>query len=517
MSSARSASSQTLCAGKRGLTAGRKAVVVGAGFGGMAAALRMRALGFEVTLIDRMGRLGGRAQVVRKDGFVWDTGPTVITAPFLFEELFALFGKNLHEHADLRPLDPWYRIVFSDGQVFNYGGTVEDTLAEIERFEPGDKKGYLKLLNMSQRIFNVGFTELSAKPFHKFSDMLALVPKMLRLRSYRSVYGLVSQFIRNSYLRRVFSIQPLLVGGSPMDTTSIYALIHYLERRWGVHYCMGGMGAMVDALGALMEHCDIRIRLNTTVEKITVADGHVSGVTPANGRPEKADVVVMNADPPHVYTHMLPEDCKSDWMTHRINRMTYSMGLFVLFFGTDCRYEEIAHHTLLLGPRYKDLLRDIFHRKELADDFSLYLHRPTATDPKMAPSGSDSFYVLSPVPNLQGHTDWKSVGDSYRDKILGALEQHLLPGLRRHLVHSFYMTPVDFKRNYLSMWGSGFSIAPLFKQSAWFRFHNVDTRLKGLYFVGAGTHPGAGLPGVLCSAKVLQNVLETQRSDSVAA
>ncbi|MDJ0831033.1 MAG: phytoene desaturase family protein [Desulfobacterales bacterium] len=492
-----------------GIAETKRAIVVGAGFGGMAAALRLKAFGFGVTLIDRMPRLGGRAQVFTKDGFTYDAGPTVITAPFLFEELFSLFNEDMHAHVDLRPLDPWYRIVFSDGKSFDYGGSVSDTLKEIERFDPRDRKGYLRLLEMSRKIFNVGFTELSDKPFHRFVDMLAQVPRLIRLQSYRTVFGMVSRYIRNPYLRQIFSVHPLLVGGNPFDTTAIYTLIHYLERRWGVHYCMGGMGALVSAIGDLMRRQGIEIRLGTTVDRLSITNGRVNGVILENGGHEPADVVVMNADPPFVYRHMMPKDDVVNHIDRRIKRMSFSMGLFVLYFGTNRQYGNIAHHTIWMGPRFKRLLEDIFHRKLLADDFSLYLHRPTATDPSMAPEGCDSFYVLSPVPNLQGNTDWNSAGDAYRDRILDVLEQHLLPGLKSHLAHSFYMTPLDFKSDYLSLWGSGFSIAPVFRQSAWFRFHNKDPRIANLYFVGAGTHPGAGVPGVLSSAKVLQNIVNT--------
>jgi phytoene desaturase len=494
-----------------------RAVVVGGGFGGIASALRLKALGYQVTLVDRMNRLGGRAQVFEKDGFTYDAGPTVITAPFLFEELFALFGENLYDHIALTPLDPWYRIVFSDRRTFDYGGTVADTLKEIERFNVQDREGYLRLLDMSRKIFDVGFSQLADKPFHRLVDMVAQVPRLIRLQSYRSVHGLVSRYIKDPHLRQVFSIHPLLVGGNPFDTTSIYALIHYLERKWGIHYCMGGTGALVDALGALMQRQGITVMLGTTVDRLTMAHGRVNGVRLEDGRHLPAEVAVMNADPPYVYKHMMPEGFKGGPKIGRIRKMTYSMGLFVLFFGTDRRYEQVAHHTIWMGPRFKGLLNDIFHRRRLADDFSLYLHRPTGTDPSMAPPGCDGFYVLSPVPNLQGDTDWNHMGDRYRDRILETLEDHLLPGLRNHLVHSFYMTPLDFRHNYLSLWGSGFSIAPIFSQSAWFRFHNKASQIKGLYFVGAGTHPGAGVPGVLSSAKVLQNALSADLGLHVAA
>ena len=493
-----------------------KAIVVGAGFGGIASALRLAAMGYRVTLIDRLHRLGGRTQVFHKDGFTYDAGPTVITAPFLFEELFTLFGDDLYDHVDLRPLDPWYRIVFDDGNVFNYGGSVDDTLKEIERFDPADKQGYLRLLEMSRKIFDVGFQQLSDKPFHNFRFMLSQVPSLIRLQSFRTVFGLVSQYLRNDYLRKVFSVHPLLVGGNPFDTTSIYALIHYLERRWGIHYCMGGMGAMVKALGELMVRNGIDIQLGETVDRVNIENDRVAGVVLENGRYEPADIVVMNADAPYVYQHMIPKRHQHGVAARRIKGMTYSMGLFVLYFGTRRRYDDLAHHTILMGPRFKGLLKDIFYRKRLADDFSLYLHRPTATDPTMAPEGCDSYYVLSPVPNLQGGPDWQEAAAPYRDRIVAALEKHLLPGLTQNLAHTFHMTPLDFKQDYLSLWGSGFSIAPILRQSAWFRFHNKAPGIDNLFFVGAGTHPGAGVPGVLSSAKVLENVLLEKRPQTAS-
>ena len=491
-------------------TIGRSAVVVGAGFGGIASALRLRALGYDVELIERQSSLGGRARVFHKDGFTYDAGPTVVTAPFLFDELFKLFGQRLQDSIDLRPLDPWYRIVFEDGNAFDYGGTVDDTLAEIDRFDPEDRKGYVQLLDMSRKIFEVGFNQLSDQPFLKISDLAGQVPHLLALRSYRSVYGLVSSYIKNPYLRKIFSVHPLLVGGNPLDTTSIYALIHYLERKWGIHYSMGGMGAIVDALGRLMDQQGIRVQFGKTVRRLIINNNRVTGLQLEDGDTVNADLFVMNADPPYVYRHLMPPDNLSLLNDLRIKQSQYSMGLFVLYFGTKRKYDDIAHHTIWMGPRFKGLLKDIFDRKHLANDFSLYIHRPTATDPGMAPDGCDGFYVLSPVPNLQSRIDWDQVGDTYRDRILETLQDHLLPDLNRNLVHSFYMSPLDFQNDYLSMWGSGFSIAPLFRQSAWFRFHNRDPHIGNLYFVGAGTHPGAGVPGVLCSAKVLQNLLTAE-------
>ncbi len=484
-----------------------QAVIVGAGFGGIAAALRLRARGYQVTLVDRSSQLGGRARVHRQDGFVFDAGPTVITAPFLFEELFELFGRKLDDYVDLRPVDPWYRFLFDDGRHFDYGGTVEDTLAEIGRFEPRDREGYLGLLEASRRIFDKGFTELGDQPFHRFRDMLKVAPSLLRLRSDRSVFGLVSKHLRDPQLRQAFSIQPLLVGGNPFDTTCIYSLIHFLEREWGVHFPMGGTGALVAALGRLLDEVGVQVELGRSVTEVMVHSGRARGVRLESGRLLPADLVVYNGDPPHLYRHLLPGVERRRWTDRRLGRLRYSMGLFVLYFGTRRQYPDVAHHTILMGPRYRSLLRDIFHRRILADDFSLYLHRPTATDPSMAPEGCDSWYVLSPVPNLQGDVDWETEGPRYRDRIVRALEDRLLPELSSQIVHDFYVTPEDFQADYLSAWGSGFSIQPLFRQSAWFRFHNKSEEVDGLYLVGAGTHPGAGLPGVLSSAKVLDRVV----------
>lgn len=485
---------------------GKRAVVIGGGFGGMAAALRLRKRGYAVTLVDRCDRLGGRAQVFERDGFVFDAGPTVITAPFLFEELFELFDERLSEHVDMRPVEPWYRFRFHDGREFDYGGSLDDTLAEIARFEPRDVAGYQRLLSDSERIFDVGFTALADQPFHRFGKMLGLLPAMMRLRSDRSVYGLVKKHLRHPLLRQAFSIQPLLVGGNPFDTTSIYSLIHYLERKWGVHFPMGGTGALVRALGGLMERQGVTVRLSTSVARVTSAGRRATGVLLASGEHLPADVVVSNADAPHLYGKMVDEP-RRRWTDRKLARTKYSMGLFVHYFGTNRQFEDVAHHTIWMGKRYRSLLRDIFHRQVLADDFSLYLHRPTATDPGMAPPGCDSFYVLSPVPNLQGDVDWEARSREYRDRIMQALDATILPGVRDSIAVQFSMDPRDFQTRYLSVHGSGFSIQPTLRQSAWFRFHNRSEELDNLYLVGASTHPGAGLPGVVSSAKVLDRLL----------
>lgn len=483
-----------------------RAVVIGGGFGGIAAALRLRAKGYAVTLCERGDRLGGRAQTFEKDGFRHDAGPTVITAPFLFDELFELFGRRREDYMRFVPLSPWYRFYFQDGKTFDYGGTVEDTLAEIRKFEPADADGYLRMLDASKLLFDAGFTELADAPFHQLSTMLKQVPRLAKLRADRTVWQFICHHLKSPYLREAFSIQPLLVGGSPFDTTSIYGLIHYLERKWGVWFAMGGTGAVVAGLELLMRETGVEIRTNTTVRELMLDGRRVTGVQLQNGETIDAGVVVSNADPMYFYRCMVPE-AKLALSTKVKKRSRLSMGLFVLYFGTRRQYPDVAHHTIWLGPRYKDLLDDIFHRKVMADDFSLYVHRPTATDPSFAPSGCDSFYVLCPVPNLLGKVDWEVEGPKLRAKIVAALSRTMLPGLEQSITADFWMTPADFETRYLSFAGAGFSIAPYFTQSAWFRFHNKSESFDGLYLVGAGTHPGAGMPGVICSAKVIDRLV----------
>lgn len=484
-----------------------RAVVIGGGFGGIASALRLRAKGYQVSVVDRCARLGGRAQVFERDGFKFDAGPTVITAPFLFDELFELHGKRREDYVEFVPLDPWYRFQFADGDIFNYGGEIEDTEAEIARLSPEDVDGYRRLVAHSEKIFDLGFTELADRPFHTLASMLTQVPALLRLKCYRTVWQMVCAHLKHPKLRQAFSVQPLLVGGNPFDTTSIYGLIHFLERRWGIHFAMGGTGALVDGFARLMDELGIDVLLNTTVEKVLVSGNQAHGVRLTDGTVMDADVVVANTDPMHLYNNLLDSSEQSWSAKIKTRHNKLSMGLFVLYFGTDKVYPDIAHHTIWLGQRYRELLNDVFNGSTLPEDFSLYLHRPTATDPSFAPHGCDSFYVLAPVPNLNADIDWDVQGPVLRQRIIDSLSEHMLPELKQHLVTDFYMTPEDFASDYLSVGGAGFSVAPLFSQSAWFRYHNKAEGPENLYLVGAGTHPGAGLPGVVSSAKVLDRLV----------
>ena len=496
---------------------GRSALVIGAGFGGIASALRMRARGYDVTLVDRLQAIGGRAQVFEKGGYRHDAGPTVITAPFLFDELFELFGEKREDHIEFRPLDPWYRFYFDGGDEFDYRATIDDTLDEIDRFNPADKQGYLNLLKASKDIFDVGFEKLADKPFTRFFTMMKQVPSLLKLKSYMTVAQMVNSHIKHPLLQQAFSIHPLLVGGNPFTTTSIYTLIHYLERRWGVFFAMGGTGKLVSELHRLMERAGIHVRLGVDIDKITVDNGLATGATAMDGEVFSADRIICNGDPPTIYTQMMPEGHNKPKKTLPEKLTHYSMGLYVLYFGSTKQFPDVAHHTIWMGPRYKELLKDIFDHKILADDFSLYLHRPTATDASFAPEGCDSFYVLCPVPNLLGNVDWATEGPRLRDRIIQALDDTIMPGISASVDHDFWMTPEDFKNDYRAMHGTGFSIAPIFSQSAWFRYHNRDPHIPNLYFAAAGAHPGAGMPGVLCSANVVERLVESdEKHRSVA-
>ncbi len=486
----------------------RRAIVIGSGFGGLAAAIRLGAKGYEVTVLEHLDMAGGRARVHRQDGFTFDAGPTIITAPFLFEELWSLCGRKMSDHVELRSLDPFYQVRFDDGRTFDVCSDAERMRAEVARFEPDDVRGYDRLQAVSREIYAVGFEQLGREPFDHPMDMLKVLPALVRLQGYRSVYGLVSRYIKNPQLRMVFSFHPLLVGGNPMTTTAVYALISHLEKRWGVHYVMGGTGKLVAGLVDLIRGQGGTIRFNSGVDTIVVEDGRARGVRLVSGETIGADVVVSNADPLVTYRSMVPAQFARRWTGKALERVRSSMSLFVWYFGTDRRYDELPHHMILMGPRYRGLLRDIFDTRRLADDMSLYLHRPTATDPSVAPEGCDTFYVLSPVPHLEANIDWQEMAEPYRQRIEERLATTVLPGLGEHIVSSRVTTPVEFQDQLLSYRGAAFGPEPVLMQSAWFRPHNRSEDVEDLYLVGAGTHPGAGLPGVVSSAAVLERFLD---------
>ena len=484
-----------------------KLIVVGSGFGGIAAALRMRAKGYEVTLLEKQADLGGRARVFTKDGFTYDAGPTVVTAPYLFNELFSLFKKNIEDYVKIVPLDLWYRFVFNDGSVFNYSGNENEMESQISKIS-NDLNGYKKLITFTEKIFNKGFVELSDKPFNNFLFMIKQIPALLKLKSYQSVYQLVSSYISNEKLRRIFSMHPLLVGGNPFSTTAIYALILFLEKKWGIHYAMGGTGKIVEALEKLMKEEDITILKNAEVVEFLTKNKKITGIQLKNGSIINCDYLICNSDPPNVYKNLIKSNNQYNFLfNQKIKRMNYSMGLFVYYFGSKKKYNNIAHHTICFGDSYQDHLKKIFEDKILTDDISYYLHRPTATDPSMAPENHDAFYVLVPVPNNLSGINWKEKGDSFKDLVIEKMEKTTLPNLRENIVSDFYLTPDYFEQELSTLHGSGFSIQPKFTQSAYFRFHNQSEIFSNMFFVGAGTHPGAGMPGVLSSAKVLDKLL----------
>ena len=487
--------------------AARKIIVIGSGFGGLGAAVRLQTRGYQVELVEARDRLGGRAYVYEQDGFKFDAGPTVITAPFMIDELFTGAGRRTADYVKIVPVDPFYRIEFHDGRSFEYGGDEAETERRVAAFSPHDVDGYRKMIRATKAIFEKGFLELSDRPFLKFSDMLKVAPDLIRLQSYKTVYQFVASYIEDDALRRVFSFHPLLVGGNPFQTTSIYALIHHLEREWGVHYALGGTGAVISGLGRLFGELGGSIRLNAPVKRILTEQGTARGVELESGERLEAEAVVSNADVANTYRLMLPASERRRNSNRHLEGMRYSMSLFVIHFGTRKQYPGVRHHTIILGKRYRELLEEIFTQKVLSEDLSMYLHRPTATDPGMAPDGHDCFYVLIPVPNQLSGIDWKQEAGPFRDAVMRLLDEQYLPGLLENLVTERCFTPLDFETTLRSYAGAAFSFEPIFRQSAWFRPHNESEDIGQLYFAGAGTHPGAGVPGVLSSAKIVEKLI----------
>ena len=489
-----------------------KIIVIGSGFGGLGAAIRLAARDHEVEIFEKRDKLGGRAYVYEINGFKFDGGPTVITAPFMFDDLWAAAGKRREDYFEFVPCDPYYRIFDHEGRCFNYNGDEAFILDQIEAWNPGDKVGYQKFMATTKAIFQKGFVELADKPFLNFADMLKVAPDLIKMQSYRSVYGYLSQFVKDDFLRQCFTFHPLLIGGNPFDAPSIYAMIHYLEREWGIHYAIGGTGAIVQAMGKLFAELGGQVHLNSNVEEILV-DGddpqRVTGIRLADGAIHAADQIVSNADAAFTYRNLIPEHHRRKYTNRKIDGMKYSMSLFVIYFGTKRQYRDqgLAHHNIILSQRYKELLTDIFDRQQLAEDFSLYLHMPSLTDPSVAPPGCESFYVLSPVPHLGSGIDWTQAAKPYRDAIMQFLEDNYLPDLQANVIAEHYIDPLHFQNVLNSHMGAAFSLQPTLMQSAWFRPHNRSEDFGNLYFVGAGTHPGAGLPGVLSSAIIAENLI----------
>lgn len=490
------------------MSGSKTAVVVGAGFGGLALAIRLQASGMQTTLLEKRDKPGGRAYVYEDQGFVFDAGPTVITDPSAIEELFALAGKRMADYVEMLPVTPFYRLCWEDGSHFDYANDQDALDRQIHARNPADVAGYQRFLAYSKAVFEEGYIKLGAVPFLSFRDMISAGPQLARLQAWRSVYSLVSRFIEDEHLRQAFSFHSLLVGGNPFATSSIYTLIHALERKWGVWFPRGGTGALVRAMVKLFEDIGGRIELNAPVARIETEGARATGVRTQDGSLFPADAVASNADVVHTYSALLGQHPRGAAEGKALAGKRFSNSLFVLYFGLDHHHEQLQHHTVCFGPRYRELIADIFQGDQLAEDFSLYLHAPCVTDPSLAPPGCGSHYVLAPVPHLgNAPIDWEVEGPLYRDRIFDYLERRYMPGLRSQLVTSRIFTPHDFRDTLNAHLGSAFSLEPILTQSAWFRPHNRDAEIANLYLVGAGTHPGAGVPGVIGSAKATAGLM----------
>ena len=486
------------------------AVVIGAGLGGLSAAMRLGSKGYSVTVIDRLDRVGGRGSSVTKNGFRFDLGPTILTVPQVFEKLWKDCGKDFAGDVELVPLDPFYEIRWQDGSRFQVRSTEEEMLAEVTRNFPKDLKGYCKFLEDCEKRYVFGFEGLGRRPMNKIWDLLKEIPGFIRLRADRSVYSHVSTRVKDPKFRMALSFHPLFIGGDPRNVTSMYILVSHLEKAFGVHYVKGGVQALADAMANVVKEQGGQVLLNSNVENITLNKQKADGVMLENGLKLKADIVVSNADPGWTYNKLLPNQ-KKRWTEKKLKKSRWSMGLFVWYFGTKNtrkKWQDVGHHTIMNGPRYRGLLADIFDRQFLADDMSIYLHRPSVTDPSVAPKGDDCFYALSPVPNLKTSNpiDWSKELEGYKNKMRMVLEE-TIPGFSDAIIEEHILTPKDFEERYLSPYGSGFSLEPRIFQSAWFRPHNVSEDIENLYLVGAGTHPGAGIPSVVTSSEVLSQLV----------
>ncbi|MEM6659815.1 MAG: phytoene desaturase [Pseudomonadota bacterium] len=488
------------------------AVIVGAGLGGLAAAMRLGAKGYRVTVLDRLDAPGGRGSAIWRDGHRFDLGPTIVTVPEVFRDLWADCERNFDEDVELVALDPFYEIRWPDGSTFAARQDPEAMEAEVAKLSPGDVPGLRKFLKDSEARYLFGFEDLGRRPMNRLGDLIRVLPTFARMRADRSVYAHAAKRFTDPRLRMAFSFHPLFIGGDPTRVTSMYILVSHLEKAYGVHYAVGGVAAIARAMRDVIADQGGLVRQNSEVDEILLSAGAAKGVRLTTGEVISADIVVSNADPGHTYSKLLRNMRRKRWTNARLTQTRWSMGLFVWYFGTKATrdlWPDVGHHTILNGPRYRGLIHDIFQTGDLAEDMSLYIHRPSITDPTVAPDGDDTFYALSPVPHL-GHensVDWATHAETYRQRVQAVLEDQLLPGLGQHLSASEVFTPDTFRDRYLSPLGCGFSIEPRILQSAWFRPHNVSEEAKGLYLVGAGTHPGAGLPGVISSAEVLAKLV----------
>ncbi|MEO1551585.1 MAG: phytoene desaturase [Pseudomonadota bacterium] len=489
-----------------------RALIIGAGLGGLASAMRLGAKGYRVEVYDRLDMPGGRGSSITQAGHRFDLGPTIVTVPNLFRDLWAACGRDFDAEVDLRPLDPFYEIRWPDGTRFAVTEDQEEMRRQIRAISPEDLKGYEPFLRACEKRYWFGYEDLGRRSLHKLWDLIKVLPTFAWLRADRSVYAEASQYFKDERLRMAYSFHPLFIGGDPFKVTSMYTLVSHLEKAFGVHYAMGGVAAIAKAMAHVIRDQGGTLTFGVDVDEILVEDGRATGLRLEDGREVRGDIVVSGADAGHTYSHLMRNGPVRRWTDARLRRTKWSMGLFVWYFGTKGtadKWADVGHHTILNGPRYRGLVRDIFKTGKLSEDMSLYVHRPSVTDPTAAPAGDDTFYVLSPVPHL-GHdngVDWELEREAYRQKVLAVLEDQLLPGVTAHLGEELIFTPEEFKSRYRSPMGTGFSIEPRILQSAWFRPHNISEEVKGLYLTGAGTHPGAGLPGVVASAEVMAGLI----------
>lgn len=480
----------------------KTAAVIGAGLGGLALAIRLQSAGIATTIFEKRDKPGGRAYVYHDAGFTFDAGPTVITDPDCLRRLWQLSGRDMADYVTLLPVDPFYRLCWEDGTVFDYADDQEAIERQIRAINPMDVTGYRRFLAYSRDVYREGYEKLGTVPFLHFSDMIRAAPQLARLQAWRSVHAMVARHITDEHLRQAFSFHTLLVGGNPFSTSSIYALIHALERQGGVWFAKGGTGALVAGMVNLFQDLGGTIHLNAPVDRIETQDNRATAIH-ACGQRHAFDMVASNADVVHTYRALL-----GDPRGEKLAAKRHSMSLFVIYFGLRGLRPDLRHHMVLFGPRYRELIGQIFHGQTLADDFSLYLHAPSVTDPDLAPEGCSAYYVLAPVPHLGTvDLDWDREAPAYRDRILDYLEARYIPNLRRDLMTVRHFTPLDFRSELNAHLGSAFSIEPILTQSAWFRPHNRDDRLTNLYIVGAGTHPGAGIPGVVGSAEATASLM----------
>ncbi|MFA7262978.1 MAG: phytoene desaturase [Caulobacter sp.] len=485
-----------------------RAAVIGSGFGGLALAVRLQSAGFDTTIFEARDKPGGRAYVWHEEGFTFDAGPTVVTDPDCLEQLFALSGRKLSDYVELISVDPFYRLCWEDGHTFDYVNDQAELDRQIAAKNPADVEGYKRFLAYSEALFQEGYVKLGHVPFLDFKSMIAAAPALMKLQAWRSVYAKVATFVQDEHLRQALSFHTLLVGGSPFATSSIYALIHALERRGGVWFPRGGTHKLIMALATLFQELGGTLRLSTPAKAITTQAGRVTGVQLADGKVEAFDTVASNADIVHTYEKLLGAEPRGRAEAKRLKKARFSPSLFVVHFGLKAEHPQMRHHTICFGARYRELIGEIYGKNSLAKDFSLYVHAPCASDPSMAPAGCSSFYALSPVPHLgTADIDWAVEGPKYRDQILSYLEERYIPNLRRDLVVSRIFTPADFQGELNAWQGSAFSLEPILTQSAWFRTHNRDDVIPNLYFVGAGSHPGAGIPGVVGSARATAGLM----------